>query len=258
MSLKLHVEEAIRSASVPPDRVKIMPGASPEWKPPSKETSQERPNEHNKQTEGWKYILYWVSTSARLEDNPTLAMALALSKKLSLPVVALATIDLSILRKASIRLVTFILEGLSDFSSSMASKGIKMFVRIDPNCPGAHASPSVSGFSAEESEKFGSKQLPSAVEQHFPGFSSGASIIVTDKVHEKLLAHSCYNICRKNRNRNPLGALLTAFGFCLLLFQPNFAVLHAPWHSSTCGNGQGGPVSNSLCELCNHVPNSPK
>lgn len=170
------LENAVHDSGVHPSRVEMF-GARRSRRESSSEKKQNSdlcsPDVHG------QYILYWVTTSARLQDNPTLALVLALSRELQLPAVALATIDLSAKRNSSIRHIAFLIEGFSDFTSSLSSKGIDLFFRIDPNMQGSGPSLSVVGSSCIP--EYGRSKF-SVKQKSFQGFASNASVVVADKV----------------------------------------------------------------------------
>lgn len=172
------LEAAIQESRVHPDRVEVLrkpPSSLETFKTDTKEARG--PLETNSPCH--EYVLYWVTQSARVQDNPCLALSVALAKTLSLPLVVLTTVDLSLLRNASIRQISFIIEGFADFSSSLACNNIDVLFRIDPNYSAVCPSPSIVGSSALR--EF-SRSGPGGVSENFQGFASRARVVLTEKV----------------------------------------------------------------------------
>lgn len=133
------------------------------------------------------YVLFWCSLTFRLENNEALAVASELAKELHLPLVVLACVDMALFHRASLRQVSFILEGISGFSRALWTKKIPTFLRMDPNVSGAeykNLSILGPGVSREKdrltAEKFSEGAFGCSYNLR-SGFGTRARVIVADK-----------------------------------------------------------------------------
>jgi deoxyribodipyrimidine photo-lyase len=90
---------------------------------------QERIRELNQQqVQPGKYVLYWMQSSQRAEDNHALEFAIERANELNLPLlVAFGLMD--DYPDANLRHYTFMLQGLQDAQKTLAKRGIKMVVQ---------------------------------------------------------------------------------------------------------------------------------
>ena len=90
---------------------------------------QERIRELNqKQVQQGKYVLYWMQSSQRGEDNHALEFAVERANELNLPLlVGFGMMD--DYPDANLRHYTFMLQGLQDAQKTLARRGIKMVVQ---------------------------------------------------------------------------------------------------------------------------------
>lgn len=135
---------------------------------------------------GWEgnraYVLYWAANSLRVQENEALALAIAVAEQLDCPLVALVTINLWTMKSSSLRVISFILEGMGDLANSLASKNVTLHVRIDPNDDSGRGSLSVIGRPRCRQPPRGEESLRGLRDvEPVHGFSKRARIIITDK-----------------------------------------------------------------------------
>jgi deoxyribodipyrimidine photo-lyase len=83
---------------------------------------------NDKQVQEGKYVLYWMQSSQRAEDNHALEFAITQANSLNLPLlVAFGLMD--DYPDANLRHYTFMLQGLQDAQKTLAKRGIKMVVQ---------------------------------------------------------------------------------------------------------------------------------
>lgn len=152
------------------------------------EQIQISPNLNNLRTgpNGGKYVLYWCTQALRIENNEALATAAELARELRQPLVVVISIDLRIHRKNSLRLLTFILEGVVEFGKALQTRSIPVFLRMDPNVEGSeNANLSITGpgtFGDKEYRVKTSMKGPRGHKYYLGrGFSDGASVVLTEK-----------------------------------------------------------------------------
>ncbi len=83
---------------------------------------------NDKQVQPRKYVLYWMQSSQRAEDNHALEFAIQQANELNLPLlVGFGIMD--DYPDANVRHYTFMLQGLQDAQKTLAKRGIKMVVQ---------------------------------------------------------------------------------------------------------------------------------
>lgn len=74
-----------------------------------------------------KYVLYWMQSSQRGDDNPALDLAIEHANRLHLPV--LVCFALTVYPEATIRHYTFMLEGIAQTARRLEERGIPLLLR---------------------------------------------------------------------------------------------------------------------------------
>jgi deoxyribodipyrimidine photo-lyase len=83
---------------------------------------------NDKQIQSGKYVLYWMQSSQRAEDNHALEFAITRANELNLPLlVGFGLMDNY--PDANLRHYTFMLQGLQDAQKTLAKRGVKMVVQ---------------------------------------------------------------------------------------------------------------------------------
>jgi deoxyribodipyrimidine photo-lyase len=82
------------------------------------------------------YVLYWMQSSHRTEQNPALGYAVERADQLNLPLVVYFGLSQTY-PEANLRHFRFMLEGLAEVARSLESLGIKFVLRIEPPDKGA-------------------------------------------------------------------------------------------------------------------------
>ena len=79
---------------------------------------------------GRDYVLYWMQSSHRIEDNPALAYAIGRANAARLPLVVYFGLATGY-PEANIRHIRFMLEGISDVARSLETPGIRFVLRVE-------------------------------------------------------------------------------------------------------------------------------
>eukprot|EP00184_Porphyridium_aerugineum_P005524 CAMPEP_0184693882 /NCGR_PEP_ID=MMETSP0313-20130426/2000_1 /TAXON_ID=2792 /ORGANISM="Porphyridium aerugineum, Strain SAG 1380-2" /LENGTH=515 /DNA_ID=CAMNT_0027152057 /DNA_START=790 /DNA_END=2337 /DNA_ORIENTATION=+ len=158
-SMKTIMDQVIPRAGVHRDLVTVL---NPEVAPkPTLKTTSAPANTS-------EYVLYWMSSTARTEQNPSYEIAKALANFAKLPLVVAFVVDLNRFQRFSKRHILFLLQGVQEVETGVKGEGGSFVLKFDPK---------------EKETGVGGLNLLGSVDGSIIGYTSKAWAIVADKVY---------------------------------------------------------------------------